>query len=83
MESIRNDLVLGCGNWQLLAQLLGLIIRLGPTLLFLTCTIYLPGSVRCCSAGAGCAVLESGRCSCPNRGSHDSSVIRAAYSCLF
>lgn len=87
MESIRNNLILGCGNWQLpqlLSQLLGLIIRPGPMLLFLTCSIYLPGSVCCCSAGAGCAAgLESGGYSCPNRGSQDSSVIRAGYSCFF
>lgn len=85
-ESIRNNLILGCGNWQLpqlLSQLLGLIIRLGPMLLFLTCSIYLPGSVHCCSAGAGCATgLESGGYSCPNRGSQDGSVIRAGYSCF-
>lgn len=87
VESIRNNLILDCGNWQpprLLSQLLGLIIRLGPMLLFLTCSIYLPGSVRCCSAGAGCATgLESGGYSCPNHGSQDSFVIRAGYSCFF
>lgn len=87
IESIRNNLILGCGNWQppqLLSQLLGLIIRPGPMLLFLTCSIYLPGSVRCCSAGAGCAAgLESGGYSCPNHGSQDGSVIRAGYSCFF
>lgn len=87
VESIRNNLILGCGNWQppqLLSQLLGLIIRLGLMLLFLTCSIYLPGSVRCCSAGAGCATgLENGGYSCPNQGSQDGSVIRAGYSCFF
>lgn len=87
VESIRNNLILGCGNWQppqLLSLLLGLIIRLGLMLLFLTCSIYLPGSVRCCSAGAGCATgLESGGYSCPNQGSQDGSVIRAGYSCFF
>lgn len=87
VESVRNNLILGCGNWQppqLLSQLLGLIITPGPMLLFLTCSIYLPGSVRCCSAGAGCdAGLESGGYSCPNRGSQESSVIRAGYSCFF
>lgn len=87
MESIRNNLILGCGNWQppqLLSQLLGLIIRLGLMLLFLTCSIYLPGSVHCCSAGAGCAAgLESRGYSCSNCGSQDSPVIRAGYSCFF
>lgn len=87
VESIRNNLILDCGNWQppqLLSQLLGLSIRLGPMLLFLTCSIYLPGSVHCCSAGAGCAAgLESGGYSCPNHGTQDSFVIRAGYSCFF
>lgn len=87
VESIRNNLILGCGNWQpaqLLSQLLGLIIRLRLMLLFLTCSIYLPGSVRCCSAGAGCTTgLESRGYSCPNQGSQAGSVIRAGYSCFF